>query len=163
MDAKELFDRFGENVAVGRAFGTPFEKDGSTMIPVAIVLGGGGSGSGRQGDAELGEGGGFGGIVYPIGVYVIRDGDAKFVPSVNASRLAASAITLFALVVSRALGRRRRSRRPRSRTERPGTRLQDVMQERLAGAYPHRHRGEVFRLRRRSGRALPVEQEGHND
>ncbi len=50
-------------------------------------------------NAEEAGGGGFGGIVYPLGVYVIRYGDARFVSSCNATRLIAGALVLLRLLV----------------------------------------------------------------
>lgn len=147
MEAKELLDRFSENVSVARCFGPAYEKDGSTVIPVAIVAGGGGAGGGAGRDGEQGEGGGFGGVVYPIGVYVVREGEARFVPSVNASRIAASAMVMAGLVARRALRRAR------------ATRKRQAVESAIAGALghapvsralaPHPHRGETFRLGRR--------------
>jgi hypothetical protein len=36
----------GTNLSVGRAFGTAYEKEGTLLVPVAIVAGGGGGGEG---------------------------------------------------------------------------------------------------------------------
>jgi uncharacterized spore protein YtfJ len=153
MDSKELLDRFGENVAVSRAFGPAYEKDGVSVIPVAIVAGGGGAGGGSGRDGEEGEGGGFGGLVYPIGVYVLRDGGAKFVPTVNASRLAASAIGLGGTLVSRTLRRRKVARKVRGIAE---SRSAGVLGRGPLWHSPdpsHHHRGETFRLARRLRRS----------
>lgn len=146
MDANELLDRFDQNIAVGKAFGPAYERDGATVIPVAIVAGGGGGGGGSGSEGEKGEGGGFGGVVYPIGVYVVREGDARFVPSVNASRLAASVLGALGIVANRALRRRRVAGRARATSERPATHAFGRAQGWRVADSRHRHRGGSFRL-----------------
>src|SRR6267143_2007616 len=46
MGTQELLSRVAENVSVRRAFGAAYDKDGLLVIPVALVLGGGGGGEG---------------------------------------------------------------------------------------------------------------------
>lgn len=108
MEPKELFRRIGENLTVGRAFGPSYEVGSTTLIPVAMVAGGGGGGGqGRTGngaegpkDAEA-SGGGFGAFVYPLGAYVVREGNVRFVPSFDLTRLAAGFILFLRLLVKR--------------------------------------------------------------
>ncbi|MGB9112894.1 MAG: spore germination protein GerW family protein [Acidimicrobiales bacterium] len=159
MDARELVNRFGEHISVGRAFGSAYENDGSAVIPVAIVLGGGGSGAGNGPDGEKGEGGGFGGVVYPIGVYVVRDGDAKFVPSVNASRIAASVLSLVGISMNRALRRKRIAKRAKATLKSPATRIFSRGQS-WRDSTRH-HRDEAFHLPRLLRRAAFTE--GHTE
>ncbi len=160
MDGKELVDRFGEHIAVGRAFGSAYEKDESTVIPVAIVVGGAGSGAG-DGREGKGEGGGFGGLVYPIGVYVIRDGDAKFVPSVNASRIAASALSLVGIAAKRAVRRRRIAKRASATLKTPAARVLSRGQGWREST--RHHRDEAFRLSRLLRRASATEEHTHGE
>jgi uncharacterized spore protein YtfJ len=40
--------KVADNLSVRRAFGSAYEKDGTLIIPVAIVAGGGGGGTGRS-------------------------------------------------------------------------------------------------------------------
>ena len=105
-DVQELLGKVAQHLSVSRAFGTAYEKDGSLVIPVALVAGGGGGGEGTFGspttdsiddggfegednatDAESssGFGGGFGGLVMPVGVYVVKDEQVRSVPAVNAN------------------------------------------------------------------------------
>ena len=73
---------------VRRAYGDPIEKKGTVVVPVATVVGGGRAGHGT--DAEeggSGEGGGFGTIVRPAGVYVIRDDSVTWKPALDVTRL----------------------------------------------------------------------------
>jgi uncharacterized spore protein YtfJ len=104
VEVNELLQRVGEHLTVGRAFGPSYERDGTLVIPVAVVGGGGGGGSGRGGGEdkpEEGEGGGFGGVVYPIGAYVVQDGRVRFLPTIDATRLIAGVLLLLRLLVKR--------------------------------------------------------------
>jgi uncharacterized spore protein YtfJ len=104
--------RMGENLSVGRAFGPPYESGGALVVPVALVAGGGGGGeaprSADDGDpgASRPSGGGFGGVVAPLGAYVVRDGEARWVPAVNPTVIVL-AVVLLTRMVLRALARRR--------------------------------------------------------
>jgi hypothetical protein len=53
------------------------------VLPVATVGGGGGGGQKNGADAGVG----FGLGVQPAGVFVIRDGDAKWRPALNLNRV----------------------------------------------------------------------------
>jgi len=65
-----------------RVFGDPLQADGATILPVSVVAGGGGGGA-RGTDGGVG----FGLRAEPAGVYVIRDGDAKWRPALNLNRV----------------------------------------------------------------------------
>ena len=101
MQAQELLKRIGQNLSVQRAFGTAYEKDGFLIIPAALVAGGGGggedpmmaSGGVREPDAAsekvdsnpvlrspTGFGAGSGGVVIPVGVYVVDGEDVRWSP-----------------------------------------------------------------------------------
>ena len=105
MDAGNLLVKASENLWVRRAFGTAYEKDGMLIIPVAMVAGGGGAGTARtrRGKAAAGPdglleevppaddgapqdpgrvdaGGGFGGVVLPAGVYVVKGDRVRWGP-----------------------------------------------------------------------------------
>jgi uncharacterized spore protein YtfJ len=56
VDVENLLTKVADNLSVRRAFGSAYEKDGTLIIPVAIVAGGGGGGTGRnrQGDPAAG-------------------------------------------------------------------------------------------------------------
>ena len=117
MDTSKLMDQVAEHVSVHRTFGTAYERDGLLVIPVALVAGGGGGGQGTAPaapgspgadgppeDGATGSGLGFGGAVVPLGVYVVKDGDVRFVPVLDVTMLA----LLAGLVAVRTLTRRRR-------------------------------------------------------
>ncbi len=125
MDVQELLGKVAQHLSVSRAFGTAYEKDGSLVIPVALVAGGGGGGEGEgtsgsptddtTGDAgredgestpevaSSGSGGGFGGVVMPVGVYVVKDERVRWVPAVNAN-----VVIVVAFLTLRMIARARR-------------------------------------------------------
>ncbi len=93
-----------ENLSVRRAFGAGYEKDGLLVIPVALVGGGGGGGEGTmpndrgrgprpepetsddianrpEGAMGSGSGGGFGGLIMPIGAYVVKGDQVRWAPA----------------------------------------------------------------------------------
>jgi uncharacterized spore protein YtfJ len=126
MDVQELLGKVAQHLSVSRAFGTAYEKDGSLVIPVALIAGGGGGGEGTSGsssdhDSDVvashddgtgevessGSGGGFGGVVMPVGVYVVKDDRVRWMPAVNANLVIVVAF-LTLRMVARA---RRRARR----------------------------------------------------
>jgi len=109
MKVEELMERCGDHLNVRRVFGEPVERDGVTVIPVAVVMGAGGGGSAPGEDEDCGEGSGFGMCARAIGVYTIQDGKVRFVPAVDLAVLGVTALALTT-VVGRALSRRRRRR-----------------------------------------------------
>jgi uncharacterized spore protein YtfJ len=131
MDAGNLLDKVSDNLSVRRAFGAAYEKDGTLIIPVALVAGGGGAGTARtdrgnpaalpgsmpEGDATAhdpasqdpggGDGGGFGGLVMPTGVYVVRGDQVRWVPAVDVTIVVLASLSLVWLL-ARPWTRRRR-------------------------------------------------------
>jgi uncharacterized spore protein YtfJ len=117
MQAQELLKRIGQNLSVHRAFGTAYERDGLLIIPVAVVAGGGGGGEGSMtaggavapevgsGDVNsasdsqtpTGSGSGFGGMVMPVGVYVVSGDDVRWKPAPNVTLIALSILSVIRL------------------------------------------------------------------
>lgn len=130
MNVNELLGRISDHLSVGRAFGPAYEKDGTLVIPVALVAGGGGGGGGEGGapardrsateeqnesgddrHSVTGSGGGFGGVVLPVGVYVVSGENVRWKPAVNATMIALAAIGLLRVLArSRAVNQQRRGR-----------------------------------------------------
>ena len=129
MDAGNLLDKVSHNLSVRRAFGAAYEKDGMLIIPVALVAGGGGAGTSRTGrgnpaagrrpegddaphdaappDPEPKDaGGGFGGLVLPSGVYVVKGDQVRWVPAVDTTIVVLASLGLVRLL-ARAWTRRR--------------------------------------------------------
>jgi len=131
MDAGNLLEKASENFSVRRAFGAAYEKDGTLIIPVALIAGGGGGGRSRtpaeprdgtpqdeapQEAKRADVGGGMGGIVLPAGVYVVRGDQVRWVPAVDVT-----IITLVSLCAVRVLaGALRRSGRRSPRRQAVG-------------------------------------------
>jgi uncharacterized spore protein YtfJ len=98
MELGELLQKAQGHLHVERAFGAPIERDGCTVVPVAMVAGGGGGGGGGENDPSGGGmGAGWGGVSYPLGAYVVKGGDVRFVPALDITRLAIGVLALFKL------------------------------------------------------------------
>jgi uncharacterized spore protein YtfJ len=79
----ELLGGARDAITVKRVYGDPIETEGVTVIPAAKVGGGGGGGGDSEGDG----GGGFGLGAKPVGAYVIKGEDVKWVPAVDVNRI----------------------------------------------------------------------------
>jgi uncharacterized spore protein YtfJ len=86
----EILGGARDAITVKRVFGEPIESDGVTFVPAAKVGGGGGGGGDSEGDG----GGGFGLGAKPVGAYVIKGEDVKWVPAVDVNRLIGLAFVL---------------------------------------------------------------------
>ena len=137
MDVENLLAKTSDSVSVRRAFGTAYEKDGMLIIPVAMVVGGGGAGtsparrdnsaarpdsppenSAMPNDAALQDsgrmdvGGGFGGLVLPSGAYVVKGDEVRWVPAVDVTIVVLASLSLARLLARTWTHRRRRRGRP---------------------------------------------------
>ena len=133
MDVGNLLTKVSENLSVRRAFGTAYEKDDILIIPVAMVAGGGGGGMAhpRQRDPAAGAGslpeagpagqgappqdserqdagGGFGGLVLPMGAYVVKGGQVRWVSAVDITIAVLASLSLVRML-SRTWARSRRA------------------------------------------------------
>lgn len=108
MTFDDMLAKAKESIAVGTVFGTPVEKDGVTVVPVARVMGGGGGGTGQDDSGQVGEGGGFGMIGRPAGAFVIRDGTVTWRPAVDPNTVIIGLVVVtVAVLVTRAWASRR--------------------------------------------------------
>jgi uncharacterized spore protein YtfJ len=131
VNIRELLDRMAENLSVRRSFGAAYERDGLFIIPVAYVAGGGGGGEGPikppaaertapietakqanvappDGQPPTSTGGGFGGLVLPMGVYVVKGDQVRWVPAFDTTLIVLASLSVVrALVNLRKSGRRR--------------------------------------------------------
>lgn len=102
MDAKQVLQQFRESFTASTVFGEPIDREGVTLVPVARIMGGGGGGGGEgeahhtreQSEASealpthgTGWGGGYGANAHAVGAYVIRNGDVRWQPAVDVSRV----------------------------------------------------------------------------
>lgn len=112
MYVQKTISEARDAITVKRVFGEPYEKDGTTVIPAASVLGGAGGGSGESPDGS-GGGTGFGITARPVGAFVIRNGEATRQPAFDLNRVILGGqilgivafLALRAIVKARARGR----------------------------------------------------------
>ena len=110
MAFNDMLGTARDAITVRRVFGEPYEKEGLTVVPVARLAGGGGGGSGQDDDGQQGDGGGFGMMARPAGVYVIGDGQVSWRPAIDPNRIAgAIAGVLVAAIIARAATARSRA------------------------------------------------------
>jgi uncharacterized spore protein YtfJ len=132
MDVGKLLEKASDQVSVRRAFGPAYEKDGLLIIPVALVAGGGGGGQARPGRANqavragrppeeagpavdvpsqdaasMDAGGGFGGLVLPVGIYVVKGDQVRWVSAVDVTIAVLGSLSL-ARMLARSWTRRQR-------------------------------------------------------
>jgi len=95
MNAQQVLSGAQDVLTARRVFGDPIERDGSLILPVAVV-GGGGGGGGRTDQ----EGAGFGLKARPAGVFVLRDGDATWRPALDLNKviIGGQIVGLFAIL-----------------------------------------------------------------
>ena len=106
MDIQESISQARDAITVKRVYGDPYERDGVVVIPAAAVMGGGGGGSGEDAETgDVGGGTGFGLGGRPVGAYVIEDGNVRWEPAVDVTRIVLQLI--FALLGLALLLRRR--------------------------------------------------------
>jgi Sporulation protein YtfJ (Spore_YtfJ) len=112
----KLAERIGARFDASNVFGTPVERDGVTVIPIATIrFGMGGGGGSDPGKGQGGEGGGGGGTASAAGYIELKEGRSRFVPAVHPARmlLLIGAATLAGLAIMRPLlTARRESRLP---------------------------------------------------
>ena len=97
-------------ITVRRVYGEPLERDGVTVIPAAAVGGGAGGGGGEDDEGQRGGGSGFGLGARPVGAYVIDEGDVRWEPAIDVTRLALRGQILVGLLLMLWLLRARRGR-----------------------------------------------------
>ena len=131
MDVETLLAKTSDHLSVRRAFGTAYEKDDLLIIPVAVVAGGGGAGTGHprhrapagadnrpeggpaghgatpQSSEHADAGGGFGGLVLPMGAYVVKGGQVRWVSAVDITIAMLASLSLVRML-SRTWARSRR-------------------------------------------------------
>ena len=99
MNPAEVLTGAQATMSADRVFGTPFERDGATILPVASI--GGGGGGGEQPGVS---GAGYGLTARAAGVYVIKDGRASWRPAINVNLVIAGGqlVAITALLTLRA-------------------------------------------------------------
>jgi len=178
MDIGKLLEKASDQVSVRRAFGPAYEKDGLLIIPVALVAGGGGGGLARPGRAnravradgppegagppvdaaaqDMDAGGGFGGLVLPVGVYVVKGDEVRWVSAVDVTIAMLASLGLVRILTRSWARRPRRSGQPRL----PGP-VPAPSRTCPAGAAPPRLVARLSRQRDGGGDCPPQQGEQH--
>jgi uncharacterized spore protein YtfJ len=114
MDVNEIMTTARDAMQVKRVFGEAYERDGTLVIPVAMVAGGGGGGSGESDGSDgsgpgRGSGGGFGAGARPAGVYVVSGDTVTWQPALDVNKivLGGQIVAIVLLFVLRSIFRRR--------------------------------------------------------
>jgi uncharacterized spore protein YtfJ len=113
MDATALLEKAHEVLNARQVIGEPYERNGTVLLPVVSIRGGGGGGGGDAGNgAPSGAGGGIGLMARPVGAYVMRGDKVTWLPAVDVNRviLGAQIVAIAALVVARSIVRARTKR-----------------------------------------------------
>ena len=108
-----LAERIGARLGAGTVFGEPVERDGVTVVPVAVARFGLGAGAGTDpGKGQEGEGGGGGGAVTPTGYIELKEGRSRYVPVVHPFRMLALVLgaVIAALLITRPMWHKPRGR-----------------------------------------------------
>jgi uncharacterized spore protein YtfJ len=97
MQIADVFEDAKQTIGSKGVFGTPYEKNGVTVIPAAKIMGGVGGGEGQvpvkanEGSETTtqptGMGAGYGVTGQPTGAFVIKGDEVKWVPAVDVNRL----------------------------------------------------------------------------
>lgn len=111
MKVTEVLNTAKDAITVKRVYAEPYEKDGFTVIPAAVVSGGAGGGTGHDDKGQDGDGGGFGVRGRPAGAFVIKDGQLTWRPAVDPNRI----VTMVGMAVVAYLISRPRMVRARSK------------------------------------------------
>jgi len=102
MKVTEVLSAAKDAITVKRVYAEPYEKDGLTVIPAAVVRGGAGGGTGHDDKGQDGEGGGFGMIGRPAGAFVVKDGQVDWRPAIDPNRIVAMVgLVVIAYLLSR--------------------------------------------------------------
>ena len=99
MDFEQTIAGARDAITVRRVYGEPFERNGVTVIAAAAIGGGAGGGGGEDDEGQRGGGSGFGLGARPVGAYVIDEGDVRWEPAIDVTRLALRGQVLAALVL----------------------------------------------------------------
>ncbi len=99
MNIMDTVNQARDAMTVKRVFGDAYEKDGVTIIPAAWVAGGAGGG----GDVKGNGGSGFGLAAFPVGAYIVKEGEVTWRPALNVNIVALALLfTLRTIVRARA-------------------------------------------------------------
>jgi uncharacterized spore protein YtfJ len=122
VDVRQMIEEARDVMTGRRVFSEPYERNGVTVILASRVQGGGGGGGGQEGRREgngtsarpqqSGWGGGFGVSAAPVGAFVIRGDEVRWVPAIDINKviMGGQLVAVVGLVTLRRLIRGRRHR-----------------------------------------------------
>jgi uncharacterized spore protein YtfJ len=110
MRVMDVVNEAKNAMRASEVFGTPYEKNGITVIPAARIAGGAGGGGDQQNPQAGGVG--FGVSSRPVGAFVIKDGDVRWMPAIDVNRaiLMAQVVAIAALLTVRVIVKARARR-----------------------------------------------------
>lgn len=107
---ERLAQQISTSVTAQTIYGTPVERDGITVIPVARATYGFGGGGGARASEGEGAGGGAGVVITPVGYIELKEGHSRFRP-IRSSVVPLVAVSgLVALLLLRSVPRLLRGR-----------------------------------------------------
>jgi uncharacterized spore protein YtfJ len=109
MNVPEVMTQVRDAISVKRVVGEPYEKNGTTVIPVASISGVGGAGEGQDATGHPTGGGGYGMGGRTTGAYVIRGDKVRWLPAVDVNRLmlGMQIVAIVALFTARSIAKER--------------------------------------------------------
>ncbi|HZC30934.1 MAG TPA: hypothetical protein VE261_05405 [Gaiellaceae bacterium] len=87
MEIQELISGVRKTISAERVYGEPYEKNGITVIPAAVVRGGAGGGVDDHDGKETGKGGVYGLNGRPSGAWIIEGDVVAWKPAVDVNRI----------------------------------------------------------------------------
>jgi uncharacterized spore protein YtfJ len=123
LNLETIVDRVDDTLTARRVFGEPVVKNGTTVIPVARIMGGAGGGEGPTPTTAAGEAGtetkpvtsgglGFGMAARPAGVYVIQEDRVRWIPALDVNRvvMGMQVVAIVLILTIRSIARARATR-----------------------------------------------------
>ena len=95
MKIEDLIAKTKDSLEARMVYTEPYEKNGTTVIAAARIVGGSGGGTGRDQQGAEGQGSGFGLIAKPTGAYTITDGKVRWEPAIDVNRLVTTIGTII--------------------------------------------------------------------
>lgn len=99
MPIQQILEKVTSTLGARLVYAEAIERDGVTVVPAAMVRGGGGGGGGTDASGEGGEGGGFGITAKPAGALVIDGDRVRWKPALDATRIVVAMLTVVGLAM----------------------------------------------------------------
>jgi uncharacterized spore protein YtfJ len=105
MRVMEIVNEAKSAMRASEVFGTPYEKNGLTIIPAAKIMGDAGAG-GDQHEPQA-RGAGFGVSTKPAGAFIIKGDEVRWQPALDLNRtiIAGQVVAIVALLTLRTIVR----------------------------------------------------------